>query len=151
MAAEALFTDDDRSELGHRLASRVAVLNGAGAAEIKQCFALVRLLYEARSKLMHGTAYVPKPSKRLAGVVGAGGFIEIPPGHLFVFSNLVRASILYFIALQDRPRDEVLDVLDRSPFDASEVRGLRKRANEYWGFPGREDELLCSGRGWILP
>jgi hypothetical protein len=80
MAAEALFTDDDRSELGHRLASRVAVLNGAGAAEIKQCFALVRLLYEARSKLMHGTAYVPKPSKRLAGVVGAGGVHRDPTG-----------------------------------------------------------------------
>jgi hypothetical protein len=78
--------------------------------------------------------------------VGEDGFIKIPPGHLFAFNNLIRASILYFIALQDRPRDEVLDSLDRSPFDPSEAAALRRSANGYWGLPGHEDEVLCSGR-----
>lgn len=72
----------------------------------------------------HGTAYVEKPSKQLAELVGEDGFIEIPPGQLFAFNNLIRASILYFIALQDRPRDEVLEILDRSPSDPSAVAGL---------------------------
>lgn len=93
----------------------------------------------------HGTAYVEKPSKQLAELVGEDGFIEIPPGQLFAFNNLIRASILYFIALQDRPRDEVLEILDRSPSDPSAVAGLRRTANEYWGLQGG-DEMLCAGR-----
>jgi hypothetical protein len=146
MAAEALFADDDKSELSHRLATRVAILNGGDVPAVKEHFDLVRSMYEARSKLIHGSLHVAKPSKRLADLVGDDGFIRIPPGHLFRFSNLIRASILYFIALQDRPRAEVLDILDRSLFDPSEVAGLRRGANEYWGFPGHEGELLCSGR-----
>src|SRR5438128_527825 len=56
MAAEALFTDDDKSELGYRLATRIAFLNGAGVDDVKRHWELVRSMYEARSKLMHGTA-----------------------------------------------------------------------------------------------
>ena len=95
---------------------------------------------------MHGTAYVGKPSKRLSGLVGEAGFIEPTPDRLLAFDNLIRASILYFIALQDSERRDVLEILDRSVFDPSEVAGLRRRANEYWGLAGREDEMLCSGR-----
>ena len=146
MAAEALFTDDDKSELGYRLAMRIAVLNGAGVDDRKRHWDLVRSMYEARNRLMHGTAYVRKPSGRLQGLVGDAGFIEISPDRLLAFNNLVRASLLYFIALQDSSRAEVLDIFDRSLFDPSEVAGLRRRANEYWGFPGHEDEMLCSGR-----
>jgi len=147
MAAEALFTDDDKSELSHRLATRMAFLNGAGVEDVKRQWELVRSMYEARSKLMHGTAYVGKPSKRLPGLVGGAGFIQPTPEHLFAFNNLVRASILYFIAFQDDRRD-VLGTLDRSVFDPSEVVSLRRIANEYWGLTGREDEMLCSGR-WV--
>lgn len=146
MAAEALFTDDDKSELSYRLATRMAVLNGAGVDDLKRHWDLVRSMYDARSKLMHGTAHVGKPSKRLQGLVGDAGFIEIPPDHLLAFNNLVRASILYFIALQDSSQAEVLQILDRSQFDPSEIAGLRRRANEYWGFSGHEDEMLCSGK-----
>ncbi len=147
MAAEALFTDDDKTELGYRLATRMAFLNGAGMEDVKRHWELVRSMYEARSKLMHGTAYVGKPSKRLPGLVGDAGFIEPTPERLLAFNNLVRASILYFIALQDDRRD-VLETLDRAVFDPSEVASLRRIANEYWGLTGREDELLCSGR-WV--
>lgn len=146
MAAEALFADDDKSELSYRLAIRMAVLNGAGVADVKGHFDLVRSMYDARNKLMHGAAYVPKPSRRLRELVGDAGFIEIPPDRLLAFNNLVRASILYFIALQDLKREDVLAILDRSLFDPSEIAGLRRRANEYWGFPGYEDEMLSSGR-----
>ena len=147
MAAEALFTDDDKSELSYRLATRMAFLNGAGVEDVKRQWELVRSMYEARSKLMHGTAYVGKPSKRLPGLVGDAGFIEPIPERLLAFNNLVRASILYFIAFQDDRRD-VLETLDRSVFDPSEVASLRRIANEYWGLTGREDEMLCSGR-WV--
>ncbi len=149
MAAEALFTDDDKSELSYRLATRMAFLNGAGVEDVKRHWELVRSMYEARSKLMHGTAYVGKLSKRLPGLVGDAGFIEPTPERLLAFNNLVRASILYFIAFQDSERRDVLDVLeilDRSVFDPSEVARLRRIANEYWGLTGREDEMLCSGR-----
>jgi hypothetical protein len=146
MAAEALFTDDDKSELGYRLATRMAFLNGAGVEDVKRHWELVRSMYEARSKLMRGTAYVGKPSKRLPGLVGDAGFIEPTPERLLAFNNLVRASILYFIALQDSERRDVLEILDRSLFDPSEVARLRRMANEYWGLTGREDEMLCSGR-----
>ena len=113
---------------------------------MKRHWELVRSMYEARSKLMHGTAYVGKPSKRLPGLVGDAGFIEPTPERLLAFNNLVRASILYFIALQNFERREVLEILDRSVFDPSEVARLRRIANEYWGLTGREDEMLCSGR-----
>jgi hypothetical protein len=146
MAAEALFADDDKSELSYRLATRMAFLNGAGVEDVKRHWELVRSMYEARNKLMHGTAYVGKLSKRLPGLVGDAGFIEPTPERLLAFNNLVRASILYFIALQDSERRDVLEILDRSVFDPSEVARLRRMANEYWGLTGREDEMLCSGR-----
>jgi hypothetical protein len=146
MAAEALFTDDDKSELSYRLATRMAFLNGAGVEDAKRHWDLVRSMYEARNKLMHGTAYIGKPSKRLPGLVGDAGFIEPTPERLLAFNNLVRASILYFIAFQDAERRDVLEILDRSVFDPAEVAQLRRMANEYWGLTGREDELLCAGR-----
>jgi hypothetical protein len=149
MAAEALFTDDSKSEISSRLAIRMAVLNGASAENVERHRELIRSIYDARSKLMHGTAYVGKPSKRLSGLVGDAGFIEPTPDRLLEFNNLVRASILYFIALAER-RDvleiDVLEILDHSVSDPSEVAKLRRMANEYWGLTGGEDEMLCSGR-----
>jgi hypothetical protein len=149
MAAEALFTDDDKSELSYRLAIRMAFLNGAGVEDAKRHWELVHSMYEARNKLMHGAGYVGKPSKRLPGLVGDAGFIEPTPDRLLAFNNLVRASILYFIAFQDAERQDVLKILDRSVFDPSEVARLRRMANEYWGLTGQEGEMLCSGR-WAV-
>jgi hypothetical protein len=145
MAAEALFTDDDKREPSSQLATRIARLNGAGAEDVKRHEELVRSMYEARNKLMHGRAYVGT-SKQPPGLVGNAGFIEPTPERLLAFNNLVRASILYFIALQHSERRDVLEILGRSEFDSSEVAQLRRMANEYWGLMGREDELLCSGR-----
>ena len=140
MAAEALFTDR-KSDLVSQLSTRMPALNGHGVDDVERHRALVRSIYEARSNLVHGTTYVEKPSKQLAEFVGEDRFIKIPSDQLFAFNNLIRASILYFIALQDRSRSDVLDILDRS-----EVTELRRRANEYWGLPGNADEMLCSGR-----
>jgi len=145
MAVEALFTDDDKREPSSRLSTRMARLNGAGAEDVKRHEELVRSMYEARNKLMHGRAYVGT-SKQPPGLVGDVGFIEPTPERLLAFNNLVRASILYFIALQDSERRDVLEILDCSVFDPSEVARLRRMANEYWGLTGREDEMLCSGR-----
>ena len=95
---------------------------------------------------MHGAAYVQKPSGRLRRPVGDGGFIEIPPDLLLEFNNLVRASILYFIALQrpgrtpaadDSKREDVLAILDRAQFDLFQRSpGLRQDGQRILGFPG---------------
>lgn len=145
MAAEALFTDDDEYTPTSRLVTRMAILNGADAEDAKRHEELVKSTYEARNKLMHGRAYVG-PAKQLAGLVGDTEFIAPTPEHLLAFNNLVRASILYFIALQVFGRQRALDILDRPVCDPSEVAGLRRTANEHWGFTGREDEILRSGR-----
>lgn len=145
MAAEALFADK-KSELISQLSTRMPALNGRGADDVERHRALVRSIYDARSSLVHGAAYVERPSKQLREYVGEDRFMKIPSEQLFAFNNLIRASILYFIALQDRSRAEVLEILDRSPVDPSEVARLRRRANEYWGLPDHEDEMLCSNR-----
>ena len=145
MAAEALFTDDVKRETSSQLVARIARLNGASAEDVKRHEELAGAIYKARNKLMHGTAYVGT-SQQLPGLVGDAGFIEPTPDRLLAFNNLVRASILYFIALQEPERRVVLEILDRSVFDSSDVAQLRRMANAYWGLTGREDELLCSGR-----
>lgn len=147
MAAEALFTDDAKRETSSHLATRMARLNAAGAEDVNRHEELVRSIYKARNKLMHGTAYVGT-SKQLPGLVGDTGFIEPTPERLLAFNNLVRASILYFIAFQDVERRDILRILDRSASDPSDLARLRGKANEYWGLMGREDEVLCSGR-WV--
>jgi hypothetical protein len=150
MAAEALFSDDDKSEVSYRLATRIAFLNGANATDTKRHWDFMRLVYEARSKLMHGAAYVRKRSKRHEGLVDDSGFIEISHDRLLELNNLVRASILYFIAfaLQDLPRRDVLAALDKAVFDRSDLAGLRSMANQHWGLGLCEEEMLCSQR-WV--
>lgn len=145
MAAEALFADK-KSELTSQLSTRMPALNGRGADDVERHRALVRSIYGARGNLVHGGGYVERPSKQLREYVGEDRFMKIPSEQLFAFNNLIRASILYFIALQDRSRAEVLEILDRSPVDPSGVAGLRRRANEYWGLTGHDEEMLCAGR-----
>ena len=109
-------------------------------------------MYEARSKLMHGTAYVGKLSKRLPGLVGDAGFIEPTPERLLAFDNLVRASILYFIALQDSERRDVLENLDRSVFDPSEVARLRRMAcTRISPLPGTRSQRATPGYAQDTP
>lgn len=133
MAAEALVGDDDKGELAYRLSLRISVLNGANDADRRSIFELARRVYDVRSRLMHGSLYRKK-----------SGFVKIPESDLQDFANLVRASLLYFIALSDMGKHEILTVLDSAIFDRSEVHGLRLKANDLWGFEGTGEEHLYS-------
>ncbi|MFQ5830001.1 MAG: hypothetical protein ACE5JD_12725 [Candidatus Methylomirabilia bacterium] len=133
MAAEALFTDDDRGKLAYRLSQRIAVLNGVHSGERKTMFELTKKLYDLRSRLMHGSVYRAK-----------GGFLEVSGPDVSAFTNLVRSSLLYFIALRrkDLGKAEILKTLDRAIFDEKEMLLLRFKANELWGFGESSDEHL---------
>jgi hypothetical protein len=142
MAAEALFSDEDKSEISNRLATRMACLNGASEEEVTRHRELVLAIYDARSTLMHGAAYAPKLSKRLRTVVEGARFIEPRAEPLLRFNDLVRMSILYFIALHGDERDDILGILDRSGSQPSETARLRKRAQEFWAVTEQDDETL---------
>lgn len=132
MASEALFGDGDKGELSYRLAVRMAALNGGSGPERKRIFERARSLYDLRSHLVHGSLYRKKE------------FVTVAKTDVQQFSNLVRGALLYFIGLRDRPRDELLRVLDRAIFDDAELAVLRARANQFWGFEDSPDEHLYS-------
>ena len=135
MASEALFGDADKSELSHRLAQRAAVLLGPTATDRKVLFEFMKRLYDVRSRLMHGALYRKRE-----------GFLRIEVADLENLVNVVRASLLYFIALKATPKEPILKILDRGFFDEAEVLRLRFKANEYWGFGDSSDEHLYSLR-----
>ena len=60
--------------------------------------------------------------------------------------GLVRASILYFWALREVPKEDLLRRLDRAVFDRSQIEELRTRANQYWGLKGSTEERIHSAR-----
>lgn len=134
MAAEALFDDGDKAEVAYRLSHRLAVLNGADSRARKEIFDLAREVYVLRSKVAHGSLYQRK-----------GGFVEVGSQQVWAFSNVVRSSLLYGVALGDLDRSEVLKALDRGVFDESETLALRRKANEYWGFRDPTEEHLYAG------
>lgn len=133
MALESLFSTDDKSELAFRMSLRIAVLNGSGDASRKEMFETLRDLYDLRSRLVHGSWY--RPSK---------GFVRVSPNHLKMLHNTVRASILYFLALKELPKEELLKTVDRAVFDRQEIDKLRMKANGYWGIETSEERILAA-------
>jgi hypothetical protein len=63
-----------------------------------------------------------------------------------ILGNLVRASILYFLALSEVRKEDLLQRLDRAVFDRGEIEELRTRANQYWGLKGSTEERIHSAR-----
>jgi hypothetical protein len=57
-------------------------------------------------------------------------------------SNAIRSSLLYFIALREHGKLEVLRRLDQALFDAAQVSDLRREANRFWGLGDSEQERL---------
>lgn len=74
IAAESLFLVGMEVELSNRLSQRAAVWLGGQPEQRDQHWADFREIYAARSKLVHGEQWRPKPSQRelrvLAGVAG---------------------------------------------------------------------------------
>jgi len=135
MAAEALFGTDDKSELAFRLSLRLAVLNGSSDAHRKELFEAVRSYYDTRSRLVHGSWYR-----------GAKGFVRVSESELRVLRNLVRASILYFLASKGLSKEQLLQTLDRGVFDRREIDELRVSANHYWGLEGVAEERIHAAK-----
>lgn len=128
-AAEALFSDG-QSELSYRLSLRMATLNRDGSAR-KDTFDLVRRCYEFRSRVVHGAAY--SESK---------GFADVDGNDLSALRNLVRSSLLYFIALRAHGKWDVLKRVDAAMFDAKDLHDLRREANRFWELGDSEEEQL---------
>lgn len=130
MAAEALFGDDDKAELAFRLSLRMAVLNGSDDSDRRRLFEAVKASYDKRSKLVHGSLYQRKK-----------GFLLVSDEDLGILRNLVRASILYFVALKEQGKTALLQTLDRAIFDRREIDQLRAKANAYWGLEGFDERI----------
>lgn len=133
MALESLFSTDDKSELAFRMSLRIAVLNGSSDAHRKEMFEALREFYDSRSRLVHGSWYR-----------GSKGFVRVSDTELGVLRNVVRASILYFVALKELPKEELLKALDRAVFDRREIDELRVKANGYWGLETSEERILTA-------
>ena len=128
MSLEVLFVDG-RSELSRRLAQRCAFLNGRDSGERKAMFDRVDGLYNRRSRLVHGDLF------------DKAGFLEVPKGDMFLTTDLVRLSLLRFIAL-NRTKTEIMTSLDHAIFDPSVSEQLHAEVKGYWERLGVDVESL---------
>jgi hypothetical protein len=135
VGAEALFSDDDKAELAYRLSHRVSVLNASSPSERKKILELARKCYSLRSRLMHGSLYREKK-----------GFLEVEWDDVLAVGNLLRASLLYYLAWDSQGLDkrQILGVLDEAILDERELISYRAKANQAWGLGGSIEEHLYS-------
>lgn len=77
------------------------------------------------------------------GIVGARGSSE---SRIWSWGYWGISSILYFLALSEVRKEDLLQRLDRAVFDRGEIEELRTRANQYWGLKGSTEERIHSAR-----
>ena len=75
---------------------------------------------------------------------GGKGFVRVSEAQLRVLRNVVRASILYFLALKGLPKEQLLKALDGAVFDRREIEELRVKANGFWGLETSEERILSA-------
>jgi hypothetical protein len=68
--------------------------------------------------------------------------VRVSEPELRALRNLVRASILYFLASKGLPKDQLLQRPDRAVFDRREIDELRMSTNHYWGLEGVTEERI---------
>jgi hypothetical protein len=120
MAMEVLFTSDGMRGVRDRLSKRCALLNGRGAGERETIRDRVRTLYKRRSWLVHGNLFDDK------------GFLDVPRSDTLAATELVRLSLLRFIALGGQMKTAIVASLDRAEADASIADSLHVQINRYW-------------------
>ena len=118
MSLEVLFIDG-RSELNRRLAQRCAFLNGRDACERKTLFDRLDGLYNRRSRLVHGDLF------------DKTGFLDVPKRDILLATDLVRVSLLRFMAL-GRTKPEIITSLDHAMFDPGVSDQLHAEVKGYW-------------------
>lgn len=121
IALEALITDEEeKGEIQFKLARRVASLVGDDPVLQKRAFDLLRQFYDLRSKIVHGSTK--------AEVLGKDLKPEIPK-----LLEYARICLLYFLALRDTPKNQILASLDYGTFDLNELEGVKSKARGFWG------------------
>lgn len=120
MSMEVLFTTDDMRGIRDSLSKRCALLNGRDTSERETIRHRVRDLYKRRSWLVHGNLF------------GEDGFLDVPHGDVLSATELVRLSVLRFIALGDQRKTATMAALDRAEVDASIADSLHAQINGYW-------------------
>lgn len=130
MSLETLFVDA-RSELSRRLAQRCALLNGRDADERKALFYGVDALYDRRSRLVHGDVFDRK------------GFLDVSKSDTSLALNLVRVSLLRFIAL-GRLKSDLMKSLDGAILDAGEADEIHAQIKEHWTSVGVDVDGILS-------
>ena len=121
IALEALVTDEEeKAEIQYKLARRVASLVEDNPPSQKSAFDLLKRFYDLRSKIVHGS------TKAL--VLGE----ELKP-ELAQFLEYTRMCLLYFLALRDMPKKDILASLDYGIFDLHEPAKVKHKAQSFWG------------------
>lgn len=132
-ALEALLTEDEKSEVSHRIAQRLAFLIGVSPTHRKTIFSQMRENYNVRSRLVHGSL-----------IKGKWQVVSVSWQRFLEATNHLRTALLYFIALDQQgwDRRRILEALDKTAFDESEIVAIRLTANRHWGFGESTDEQL---------
>lgn len=121
MSIEVLFTTDGRPGLSDRLAKRCALLNGRDSGERKTIRGKVKALYKRRSWLVHGDLFDD-----------GKGFLDVPRADTLTATELVRLSLLRFIALGGQMKTDTMASLDRADSDTSIADSIHAQINSYW-------------------
>ncbi len=120
MSMEVLFTTDGMRRVRDRLSTRCALLNGRDFGERDTIRDKVRALYKRRSWLVHGNLFDEK------------GFLDVPRGDTLTATELVRLSLLRFIALGDHMKTDTMASLDRAESDARIADSVQAQVKSYW-------------------
>jgi hypothetical protein len=120
MSLEVLFTTDGMRRVRDTLSKRCAFLNGRNTSEREALRDEMRALYKRRSWLVHGNLFDEK------------GFVDVPRGDTLAATELVRLSLLRFIALGGQMKTAIMASLDRAESDASNADSLHTQINAYW-------------------
>lgn len=119
IALEALFLRE-KDELQYRLSNRVAMLLGETPQRRKHIQESLRELYKLRSTIVHGAEKLGIPWTERPALP----LLE----DLFEYTRL---SILYFIALAEYEKKDIIDVLDNI-FDDRDIGMLREKAKSFY-------------------
>ncbi len=106
MGLEALYLKaEEREELSHRLAQRVAKILGVFGEQPIRTYALIKKGYELRSAFVHGSSLQPGDRQKLKNLLD--NILEY-----------LRKSILIFLQLKkDKEKDDFISMVDNSLLD----------------------------------
>jgi hypothetical protein len=120
LSMEVLFTTDGMRGVRDRLSKRCALLNGRDFGERETIRDKVRALYKRRSWLVHGDLFDEQ------------GFLDVPHGDTLTATELVRLSLLRFIALGGQMKTATMASLDRAESDARIADSVHAQVKSYW-------------------